>query len=328
VQPTIQIRDGIEIHLSSGERVVADASAPNGDISVVSHAHGDHLYNTPPAEVICSETTRALAAERRSDKAEPAITSDPRITLHNAGHVPGSRATLIEDDGTRILYTGDLSIRDRFYLDGFEPMSADILIIEATYGKPEYDLPPQETVHRDILSLLNESYDTPIIAFGYTLGRGQELIQLGMQSDRETVYTTEAIDRINDVIETTCDVTFDTTRYSKDVTIGAGDFLVLPGQTNNLSFVDDIVDETGAILVGASGWAVDTSFKYRGGFDETFALSDHCDFSELLSVVETVDPDRVYTNHGFAEEFATEVRKRLGIESRALKRNQTTLEDY
>lgn len=326
--PRVRITDGIDIELDTGDRVVADASHPDGDINILSHAHGDHLYTEPPDELVCSPTTAALAAARRRDTPRPAVVEHPRVTLLESGHIAGSRAALIEDESTTILYTGDVSTRDRFFLNGFDPVSADILILESTYGKPEYELPPQHEAEAAFIDWLNETHDTPVIAFGYTLGRAQELQWLGMESARETIYITEAIERINAVIEQELDVEFESTRYESHHELGAGDVLVLPSQTNRLSFVDSIVEDTGAIKVGASGWAVDSSYRFRGGFDETFTLSDHCDFPELLALVEAVDPEMVYTNHGFAAELAQEITRRLGYPTQALKRNQSTLGEF
>jgi len=53
----------------------------------------------------------------------------------------GSRAALIENE---VLYTGDVSIQDRAYMKGFQPVKADKLIVESTYGIPAYRLPNQE----------------------------------------------------------------------------------------------------------------------------------------------------------------------------------------
>lgn len=328
MSPRVQIRDGIEILLDSGERVVADANAPDGDINILSHAHGDHLYSEAPESIVCSELTAALATQRREDSHTPERVTSPRVELLESGHIPGSRAALIKGDSSRVLYTGDVSIRDRFYLSGFQPVDADVLIIESTYGTPDYELPPQDEEEAAFIAWLNETLGTPVLAFGYTLGRAQELQLLGGRSDRETIYVTEAIERINTVIESHFGMTFDVERYSGDTTLGPDDMLVLPSQTNRLSFVDTLVEETGAIKVGVSGWAVESSFKFRGDFDKTFALSDHCGFTELLDVVEAVDPETVYTNHGFADEFATAITSRLGIHAQSLKQNQSTLGDF
>lgn len=326
--PEIRIRDGVEIEFESGELVVADASEPTGDINILSHAHGDHLYSEPPDQIVCSGTTAQLAATRRDSVRRPEVVDHPMVTLYGSGHIPGSRAALIDNGQTSVLYTGDLSIRDRFYLNGFEPVDADILIIESTYGKPEFQLPPQDEEEAAFVSWLNETLGTPVLAFGYTLGRAQELQLLGERSGRETIYVTEAIERINRVIESELDVTFAVERYSSETTLDPNDLLVLPSQTNRLSFVDTLIEDSGAIKVGVSGWAVDSSFKYRGDFDQTFALSDHCGFSELIEVVEAVAPEKVYTNHGFAEELASEITTQLGMGSQALKQNQTTLGEF
>ena len=103
----VRLRDGVEIELASGEVVVCDATAPEGDVAVLSHAHGDHLYSDPPAAMVASPLTRDLAALRREDVATPALQDNPSIELVDAGHVPGSRAALIEGDRT-YLYTGDV----------------------------------------------------------------------------------------------------------------------------------------------------------------------------------------------------------------------------
>lgn len=323
---SVRIRDGIGIAVGE-RRFVADASTPQGDVNILSHAHGDHLYSTPPETVVCSETTAALARVRRPEAPAPTVVGDDQVALLPTGHVPGSRAALISHEDERVLYTGDLSTRDRFYLTGFEPVPADILILESTYGKPEYELPDQAVAEQRFLELLEENHESPVLAFGYTLGRAQELQLLGERSER-TVYVTEAIENINRVVAEQSPVSFDVERYSASTTLGAGDMLVLPSQTNNLSFVDRIVADTGAMKIGVSGWAVESSFKYRGDYDETVALSDHCGFYELLDVVEAVEPRQVYTNHGFADSLASEIRSRLGIPAQALKQNQTTLGDF
>jgi len=50
----------------------------------------------------------------------------------------------------------------------------------------------------------------------------------------------------------------------------------------------------------------------------TFDLSDHCDFDELMDVVERSGADQVYTVHGYTEDFARSLRKR-GIRASALE---------
>jgi putative mRNA 3-end processing factor len=331
----VSLRDGVQIGLTTGETFVADATEPTGDIIALSHAHGDHLYTHAPTDVICSDLTARLAAARREDEGSLSRTTHRAVEQVPAGHVPGSRATIIEDgDGITYLYTGDFSTRDRFTLDGFDAEAVaaehniDVLVTETTYGKPEYVFEQQDVLENRIIDWLDDTYETPVVLFGYTLGRAQELEALVHRSERERLFVTEATERLNDVIGDAHDIDFATERYGQDVTIGAGDALVLPAQTNKLSFVDHIVENTGAVKAGFSGWAIEDSFKYRGDYDETFVLSDHSDFSELAATVGTLDPERVYTQHGFADAFATHLEAELDIEARSLKRNQTSLDAF
>lgn len=329
----VSLRDGIRIELADGGTVVADAAETTGDATVLSHAHGDHLYSRAPEDVICSELTARLAAARREGEGKLARGSHPAIDQVPAGHVPGSSATIVEDDGTTYLYTGDFSPRDRFGLEGFNAEAVaidydiDVLVTETTYGKPGYVFDPQEALEERIVDWLDDT-GRPVVLFGYTLGRAQELQRLAARSDRDRLFVTEAIERLNAIIEDAWDTDFGATRYRRETTVEAGDVLVLPAQTNKLSFVDRIVEETGAVTAGFSGWATRESFKYRGGYDETFVLSDHADFSELVATVETLSPEQVYTHHGFADAFVSHLETELGIEARSLKENQTSLGEF
>src|SRR5205807_4819945 len=74
-----------------------------------------------------------------------------------------------------------------------------------------------------------------------------------------------------------------------------------------------------------SGWAVDPGAIYRYQVDAAFPLSDHADYTDLIRYVELVEPTRVLTLHGFAAEFARDLRER-GIEAWALtEENQMEL---
>lgn len=325
----VSLGDGVTLDFADGPTAVLDGSAP-GDVTVLSHAHADHLTDEAPENLVCSRLTAALATERRDLAVPLEAGAHPAVDLRNAGHVAGSRAAYVTDPATgrTVCYTGDVCTRDRLYLDGFDPEPADDLVLETTYGKPAYRFPPTDELLSEIRDWLRETMDDVVLLFGYSLGRAQKLQVLAAEAGRDRIFVTDAIAAIDDVIEAHCDVGFPVDDYDSDVDLAPGDALVLPMQTNRLAFVDRIAAETDAIKAGFSGWAVDSSFRYRGDYDVTFPLSDHCDFGELEAVVEAVEPERVFTHHGFAEEFARHVTAEFGVESRALKRDQHTLADF
>ena len=66
-----------------------------------------------------------------------------------------------------------------------------------------------------------------------------------------------------------------------------------------------------------SGWALQSGARFRYQVDAAFPLSDHADYPELLQTVAEVAPKRVWLVHGFAREFAADLRQR-GHEAWAL----------
>ncbi|AWB27280.1 mRNA 3'-end processing factor [Halococcoides cellulosivorans] len=316
--------DGVRIDVPGAPTVVVDAAAPDDGLPVYTHAHGDHLYDRAPEAAICSDLTRDLAGVRRDGVPDPL--DHPAVSLVPSGHVPGSRAVLVEGD-RRVLHTGDCALRDRLFLDGFDPVGADVLVIESTYGIPEYSFPdPSETV-AEMLTWLSETRDRPVILFGYALGRAQQLQAIVERSDRDRLFVSDAILDLNAPIERALDLSFGARSIDDLDRIGPGDALVLPSQVRSLAFVENLIEDTDALTASVSGWAVDASFRFATDYDATFVLSDHCDFEDLVGVVEQVDPSEVYTIHGSTEALASELTAR-GYRAQALKANQHTLGEY
>jgi Cft2 family RNA processing exonuclease len=90
--------------------------------------------------------------------------------------------------------------------------------------------------------------------------------------------------------------------------------LILPPQLVDFALIEFLNHATGKKVVTgfSSGW------KYRNCFDKIFCLSDHADFEQLMSYVEQVQPKNVFTMHGFAQEFANYLGRRLKIPAQPL----------
>ncbi len=101
-----------------------------------------------------------------------------------------------------------------------------------------------------------------------------------------------------------------------------GKVLICPPSANRSRMLEKIPHKRVAMI---SGWAVDPNARYRYQVDAAFPLSDHADYPDLLRYVELVQPKRVLTLHGFAAEFARDLRER-GVEAWALgQENQLEL---
>ncbi|QGA80535.1 MBL fold metallo-hydrolase RNA specificity domain-containing protein [Candidatus Nanohalobium constans] len=315
-------KDGI--HIQGEEKVVADSRNSQGDINLVSHAHFDHMHLSD-SEVVCSELTAKLAGARAGKEVKR--TEHDRVELYNSGHILGSSAAKIKGEKS-VLYTGDVSLRDRVYLDGFNPVSADILVVESTYGIPAYRFPEQRVIENRIKDFI-QNEGSPLILFGYSLGKAQKIQKLAEQATERPILAHGSVKNMNDVVEESAEKEFRAIPYGENKELMEDNgILVAPSNTSQSDWVEKLVDKTGAVKAGFSGWATTDSFKYRGGYDETFQLSDHCDFDGLVKLVEEVDPEKVYVQHGFDEEFASYLKREKGFNARALKQNQSSLTDF
>jgi putative mRNA 3-end processing factor len=327
VSGDVRLRGGVEVTFASRETIVCDGGG-DGAATVLSHAHGDHLVRGRDG-VVASELTAALAGVRRSAD-PPEVVAHDAVTLHDAGHVPGSRAAELTDPetGRTYLYTGDCCTRDRFFLDGFEPVPADVLVVETTYGEPAYRFPPTDEVVAEVHDWLADTMDQVVVCFGYSLGRAQTVQRVLANSTRDRVLVTDDVASVNEVVAGHLEVSFPAERHDGDVDVGPGDALVVPAASTRRRWFESLVERHDVATAGFSGWAVDDSFVYRRGVDEGFVLSDHCDFDELVALVRAVDPERVYTTHGATDAFARYLTSEHGYETRALKAGQTTLADF
>ncbi len=313
----IRNKDGIHIYRDS--HLVLDSRSSKGKTNFVSHAHSDHSPRKG-GEVVCSNLTAEILRKRFNTDIQPA--DQPNIQLLESGHILGSSAALIDGE---VLYTGDVSTRNRAYLDGFKPVKAEELVIESTYGIPAYTFPEQIQIEKQIQDWIEDTSGT-VFLFAYSLGKAQKIQYLVEEVAERPIYAHSAVIEMNNVIEEHTDLSFRAEDMeNQDL---ENSIVIVPSHLSRSDKIRRLVDRYSVKKAGFSGWAVKNSYNYRGGYDKTFPFSDHCDFNELVELVESVDPEKVYTHHGFDEAFASYLRKEKGFNARALKNNQTSLTEF
>lgn len=288
--------------------------------AVVSHAHSDHVRRH--ACTIATPGTARLIEHRYRPKGrfielECADRQDfgPfALTLLPAGHVRGSAQALVEYRGERLLYSGDLRLAPGRTAEPAIVPEADVLIVEATFGRPRYRFPPAAQVIEQIYAFCREALAdgcTPVL-FAYSLGKGQELLGClaGAGFDIALHGTTFGVARLYE------DLGVEFPVYSRlDDGSPAGKVLICPPGARRNPAIAALPRPRTAYV---SGWAVDRSVRYRFGVDAAFPLSDHADYDELLAYVRRVNPQRVYTLYGFAADFAADLCAR-GYDARPLQ---------
>ena len=79
--------------------------------------------------------------------------------------------------------------------------------------------------------------------------------------------------------------------------------------------------------LGFSGWAMDKRYRTLMGLDHAVAMSDHCDYAELLEFVKASGAKKIYTFHGFSNDFADSLRK-LGFDAEPVVRSSLRKKIY
>lgn len=322
----ISLGSGIIVE-HGGLRYALDPKSPaRADYAFVSHAHLDHVH-TPDTrtKVIASRETKKLALMRGYDLGETVEHVDG-VKLLDSGHILGARAISIGDE---VLYTGDAAGRERAFLARCKTRKARTLIVESTFGSPEYVFPEIPSLLKQVNEMIARTFEKgrPVVLMGYPLGKAQVLSSLF--SKWAPLYVHDRVARMNDIYRE-CGVKIQLERaVSEDLEgLPRGPFvMVAPIMNAKSEFVRRLKKSHDAVFAAFSGWAVDRGYKNMMGTDFAFPLSDHCDYPELLKIVNEVSPELVYTTHGFTEEFAQELRRR-GFDAKPLDGYQSDLMQY
>ncbi len=314
----IDVRYERGVHLPR-EHLWLDPRGPR-DLAFVSHAHSDHTGRH--RETIFTEATSRLMRARMGEAAgrelvlpcrEPRRIRDFEIELLPAGHVLGSAQCLVTTDAGTLLYTGDFKLRAGLSSEAAMAAPAETLIMETTFGLPRYAFPPAEKVVADVVKFCLEAREdgaTPVL-LGYSLGKAQEIL-FAVAATGLPILLHGAVWSMSQVYES-MGVKFPP--YGKYVAGAAGDHvLICPPSVAGSAMLRKIRHRRVAVL---TGWAMDAGAARRYQVDAAFPLSDHADYPDLLRYVEMVGPKRVLTLHGFAREFARDLRAR-GVEAWAL----------
>ncbi|MDG6996675.1 MAG: exonuclease [Nitrososphaerota archaeon] len=318
---SLSYRNGIVVNTPSASFALDPNRASRCDVSFVSHAHVDHVHSPDGrSRIIASSETEALAKVRGYDlkSSEEEIHG---IYVTDAGHILGSRAILIEDS---VFYTGDFSRRDRGFLKGSPGTKCDTLIMETTYGRPHYVFGDTVEIVRKVNRLVSEAFDQcrPVVMTGYPLGKAQMITYLFRKW--APVYLHESVYAMN---RAHIDLGIDIPDFkmcdspSNPVLEQCPWIMITPAASGRSGFIKSLRDKYRALVIAFTGWSVDESYKYRMGVDHAFDLSDHCDFNELVDLAKYCNPSKVYTVHGFAEEFADHLRT-LGFDAEPLEKRE------
>lgn len=282
----------------------------------VTHAHADHA-KAHISRTIATPQTNNLFSVKNFHPLEYGSTfqlDGGKVSVESSNHILGSAQFVVEKD-EKIAYTGDFRLSESFFFGQCKPVNCDTLIIESTYGKPEYKFPSCAEVAEQIGKWLKENNGCNVVFGGYRIGKAQELTRI--LSEFVTPVVHPAIAKVNKIYEANKvrlgDYVSSDSPDAAEIMRGPFVAVVLPNLlTPNFTHSLSRQTKRKTLSALATGWNC-------GIADKVFQFSDHADFSQLLQYVEEANPKQVFTVHGFENELAGEINKRLKLPARPLK---------
>lgn len=316
----MDVFDDKGICVRGSEKFYIDSSKA-GCKSIISHAHSDHAKLTAKGSYIMTPETAALIGEkakkaeiRKLKYGEKTKIGDFDVSLHNAGHILGAAQILAEKDGERVGVTADFKLQKSLLFEPAEIMDVDTLVMETTFGLPQFSFPKREHVYEMMIKWMQKelSKNHFIVLAGYATGKAQELTKVVNEFLGETPLVHERIYENNKVYEK---FGVNLGKYIKlNHNLNDSNVLIMPPSLINAHLTGALkyTLQRNVVSALASGWG------FNGTFNKCFPLSDHADFKQLVRYVKESNPKLLLTHHGFAGEFAGYVNRKLKIPARAL----------
>jgi len=294
----------------------------------VSHGHADHAREH--ATVVASVNSARVCRHRFGRKSgaaavtfeehafnEPWDDGEHRLTLFPAGHVLGSSQLLIEGADGAFVYTGDFKLARSYTCEPPEVKQCDVLLMECTFGRPQYVFPPRAEIEDRIIAFATQALADGFapVFFAYSLGKAQEVMAI-LAKAAIPITAHSAVHAMARVYEDAGVRLGPYEKYDAQTYDGTR-VLVWPPAGKTRPKAAHKRQLRTAML---TGWALDPGARYRYNVDEMIPLSDHADFPSLVRYIERAEPKKVLLNHGWRD-FARHLR-RLGINAEYLEANQ------
>ncbi|MCX6802300.1 MAG: MBL fold metallo-hydrolase [Candidatus Diapherotrites archaeon] len=311
-----------------GTHFKVDPSSCEGTkAAVISHAHSDHVNFNQNTEVYCSKETLSLIETNYKKVGKPHAMKfgekkrfdSFEFSLHNSGHILGSSQVLLEGDQT-IAITSDFKMQDSLVAKKAEPLKCDTLVMEATFGLPEFKFSERAQVYDEMAQWCKKEIGKGkmVVLAGYSIGKSQELTAFSNHYLKTAPIVHEKIYENNKVYESHGVKLGEFLKL--DHNLSESSVLIMPPSLCNQHLLQALEFSTKKEIASAMA----TGWKYRNHFDRIFNLSDHSSFDQLLSYVKAAGPKQVLTMHGYSAEFARAIKRKLGIPARPLSSDEAT----
>ena len=254
--------------------------------AVITHAHpdrahpGSRAYLTARAgESLLRAVVGPEALVEAAEYGHSLKLGGAAVSLHPAGHIPGSAQVRVEYDGEVWVVSGDYKLEPDPTCAPFEPVRCHTFLTEATYGLPIFRWPPPAETMASTHAWwrANQEAGKNSLLYANPVGKMQRIVAM--------------LDRSIGPVEQVTGLPAPERQ--------AGDLprLVLaPPSLHNTPWSRQFAPASTAL---ASGWMRIRGTRRRRALDRGFVLSDHADWPSLLRAIDATGAETVGVTHGF-----------------------------
>jgi putative mRNA 3-end processing factor len=283
--------------------------------AVITHAHADHARPGMQHYRVSNAGMPLYRARLGSDASlqgvnygETITLGSAKVSLHPAGHVLGSAQIRVETSAGVWVASGDYKLGFDPTCAPFEPVQCDTFITESTFGLPIFRWQHSSFIWAQIINWWQSNADAGLasVLYCYSLGKAQRVLA-GMTNDIGPIITHGAVAKLNDAY-VEAGVSLPVTQSVTDTPDKAGlrrALVLAPPGAAGSPWLKRFEPYTDAF---ASGWMAVRGMRRRRGCDTGFVLSDHADWSELLTAVNASGAQRVLVTHGYVDELVHHLR--------------------
>lgn len=290
------------------------------DRALITHGHADHA-RWGMKSYLCHHFTVPILHSRISPDInvqgigynETISINGVKVSFHPAGHIIGSAQIRLEYKGKVIVVSGDYKLQDDGLSTPFESVKCHEFITESTFGLPIYKWQSVANQNKAMQEwvLQNQRNGKTSVFVGYSLGKAQRIMKA--LEGVAPIYTHYSITKLN---EAYTKVGIQLPEYSsldfrESVQHVDQGVVIVPPALVESKTLKKVPNMAYAIC---SGWMQVRGARRWRSADAGFAISDHCDWDDLLTAIKTSEAEKVYVTHGQTAVFSKYLNE-IGIEA-------------
>jgi len=275
------------------------------DKALITHGHSDHARPGHGAVLATQETLDLMRLRYGDDFAgttqavrygETVALGGVTVSFHPAGHVLGSAQILVQQNGLRVVASGDYKDVADPTCAPFELLRCDVFITEATFGLPVFRHVDPAAETGKLLRSVKLFPERAHLVGAYSLGKAQRMIALIRQAGYDRpIYLHGAMETITRYYAARTDLgELRAVRGAAKAEL-AGTIALCPPSALKDVWTRRFPEP---ITAFASGWMRVRARARQRGVELPLVVSDHADWDGLCATIAATGASETWVTHG------------------------------